>query len=179
MPRKLNEQKFCGWCGAQVAYKSEWMSECPNCGYKNYFNPKPCTNLIIRLDDKVLLSERALDPGKGKLDLPGGFMDMTDRDIETTVYREVQEELGLARSDISKLKYIGSLVQKYHWQNSEVYCACFFFVCDLLKSAKDIVVDQTENTRVRWIGTDDLQHVDFAFEVDKEMLTKYFEEMHE
>lgn len=174
--KKLNEQMFCGWCGSEVTYKSEWMSECPSCGYKNYINPKPCTRVIITSGNKVLMLQRTLEPGKGKFDLPGGFMDMPDSSIEDTVYREVEEEIGLTKNDISVPVYIGSLVQKYAWQDSEVRCAAFFFICRLLAQADNIVVDQTESSRVRWIGSNDLKDVDFAFGVDEKMLTNYFKE---
>ena len=57
--------------------------------------------VFILTDDKVLLTQRSLDPGKGKWALPGGFADH-DEAPESAAIREVLEETGL-RVQVSKL----------------------------------------------------------------------------
>jgi NADH pyrophosphatase NudC (nudix superfamily) len=176
MPRKLNEQKFCGWCGAKVDYKSDWMSECPNCGYKHYDNPRTCCNLVISKGDDVLLLQRSIEPNKGKFDLPGGFMDINDDSIEAATYRELKEELGLDKNKVSTIQYLGSGTETYLWQDSELPLACFYFSCTLNVDADEVVVDQKENSQLRWISQDDLNNTELAWPLDKKMLTKYFKE---
>jgi NAD+ diphosphatase len=176
MPRKLNEQKFCGWCATEVIYKSEWMSECPGCGYRRYFNLVPCNNVIITNGEKVLLLERAIEPRKGTFNLPGGFMDMTDTSMETAALREIEEEVGLKEDGLSPLHYFGSGVHHtYNWQDSFIPCVCFFYTTEL-RTKREIVIDQSESTRIRWVRKEDLQNIDFAFDIDKKMLAKYFKE---
>ena len=175
MPRKLNEQKFCSWCGSEVIYKAEWMSECPNCGYNNYVNPKPCTGIIIVQGGKAAILQRARQPELGKFDLPGGFIDVPDPDIETGAYREVEEEMGIPKGNVSSLRYLGSGVnESYLWQDSEIPCIISYFVCELKDS--EIKLDKDESSDFRWITARDLPEIDFSWDIDRQMLNKYFKE---
>lgn len=176
MPRKLNEQKYCSWCGAEVAFKSEWMSACNGCGFKNYLNPKPCINAIITRDDKAMILKRTIDPGNGKFNVLGGFVDLSDESLEAATYREIEEETGITRSELSPLRYFASQeCHQYIWQNSFVPCMCVYFVMELSQN-KEISVGKSENSQIRWVRKDDLNDIDFAFAVDKQMLIKYFSE---
>ena len=174
--RKLNEQSFCGWCGSKVIYVQDWMSECTNCGYKRYINHNPCCNIIVNSGDAVLMVRRSIEPKLGKLDFPGGFMDMTDSSIEEASYRELLEELLINKDEISELIYLGSSTEPYLWQATELNSACFFFTCNLLIDKKDINLDLKENSELCWVTKEDFSDIDFAWNIDKEMLTKYFKE---
>ena len=65
-----------------------------------YEYPRPALTADIVLFDldraNVLLIRRGNEPYKDRWAFPGGFFDMTDRDIEHTAARELQEETGLA-----------------------------------------------------------------------------------
>ena len=62
--------------------------------------------VIIRdSQNRVLLTKRAFDPGKGTFDLPGGFVDPLEQS-ETAVDREIREELNL-KIAIRRKYYIG------------------------------------------------------------------------
>lgn len=174
MTRQLNEQKFCGWCGVEVNYRSEWMSECPGCGYKNYISPKPCSNLIITKNGALLMVKRAIDPGKNKYDFTGGFMDMTDASMEDTTYREALEEIGLRKGDISTPIYDSSDVQKYNWMDTELLCACFFFLAELLVEPSSLKINLEENSSFMWVTKENYKSVDIGWEVDRKFVEKYF-----
>ena len=175
--RQLHEQNFCGWCGSKVTYPSQWMSVCNGCGYKNYLTPRPCCNIVIKKNGRLMMAERAVDPGKGKMDFPGGFMDMTDDSIEAAAYRELLEEFRLTREMVSPLRYAESSVAQYPWCDSAVPCACFYFTCDLLVDEIDPAgIDQSENSRLRWVRLADAVTIDFAWDNDKQMFEKFFNE---
>lgn len=174
MPRKFNEQKYCSWCGSELVYKKEWAGECKKCGYVHYASPKPCSDIIIIKDNATLMVKRAIEPQLGKFDFPGGYMDMTDGSIEDCVYRELEEEVGLTKDMVSELSYFGSGISPYNWQNSEVLTAPFFFTCELKEGAV-ISVDQSENSQVRWVEKKDINQIDFAWEIDKEMIAKLWD----
>ena len=74
---------------------------CDVCAMPYYVGTKVAVIVLILTNDKVLLTQRSLDPGKGKWALPGGFADH-DEAPETAAIREVQEETGL-EVRISKL----------------------------------------------------------------------------
>ncbi|MDP7115757.1 MAG: NUDIX domain-containing protein [Candidatus Woesearchaeota archaeon] len=57
---------------------------------------------ILEKDGKVLMLIRKFDPGKGKLDLLGGFVDKGET-IEEAAIREAKEESGLNVKLIGKL----------------------------------------------------------------------------
>ena len=56
--------------------------------------------------DEVLVAVRARNPGKGLLDLPGGFVDPGES-LEVALYRELQEELGFDMAG-QLCRYLGS-----------------------------------------------------------------------
>lgn len=64
-----------------------------------YEYPRPALTADIALFDlegrQVLLIKRANEPYRDCWAFPGGFFDMTDRDIEHTALRELEEETGL------------------------------------------------------------------------------------
>lgn len=55
-------------------------------------------NLVNPFDPKVLLITRKNDPYKGKLALPGGFLDPEDRSAMSGAIRELREETNLSLS---------------------------------------------------------------------------------
>lgn len=174
--RKLNEQKYCGWCGAEVRYPQEWMSECTKCGFKRYFNPSACTNFLVTRGDSVLMVRRSIEPHKGQFDFPGGFMDLSDESIEDAAYRELYEEVGLGQDDVEPIQYIGSKKSPiYLWQDTEIRNASFFFASQLKDQNQKIALDENENSEFIWVAKADLPNIDFAWDIDKQILIKYFE----
>lgn len=65
----------------------------------SYEYPRPALTadiVLFNLDGtQVLLIRRGNEPFKDCWAFPGGFFDMTDRDIEHTATRELEEETGL------------------------------------------------------------------------------------
>ena len=87
--------KFCPYCGSvSFAWSGTNYAQCADCGNRLYMNAAAATVALI-LDEKgdILCTRRAFDPGKGKLDLPGGFADLGET-FEEGLARELEEELG-------------------------------------------------------------------------------------
>ena len=73
---------------------------CSKCG--RWKAPGPTSDAIVTKlvngKEHVLLIERANDPGKGELAVPGGFIDM-DEDPADAALRELEEECGIKGFD--------------------------------------------------------------------------------
>jgi len=67
---------------------------CPECGRSWYRNSAPAVGVAIVRDGKALVTVRALEPEKGKVDVPGGFVEVGEHPVRG-LEREVREELGV------------------------------------------------------------------------------------
>lgn len=92
----------CPSCGSEadeVGEKEKFL--CTSCDFEYFYNPAPATAAIITNEHRqVLLVRRGKDPYKGKLDLPGGFVDIGEGAVES-LQRELEEELQASISDIT------------------------------------------------------------------------------
>lgn len=115
--------KFCPRCGGiHFEPHGSKANKCRDCGFVFFFNAAAAVAVILRNEGKVLLTKRAFDPGKGTLDLPGGFVDPLES-AEHAVDREIEEELNLK---ITEKKYCGS------FPNTYVYGGVLYYTCDLV-----------------------------------------------
>ena len=92
--------RFCPACGGELALRQLVAHEparqvCTRCARVQYRNAKPCAEVLVIRDGRVLLVRRAFAPGQGKWDIPGGFLE-ADEHPEAGARRELREETGLA-----------------------------------------------------------------------------------
>ena len=88
---------YCAICGGLLESRSasgRMRPYCRRCDMPVYFDPKVAVVVFIEVDDRVLLIQRAVDPGKGKWALPAGFVDY-DEAPEAAAVRETLEETRL------------------------------------------------------------------------------------
>jgi NAD+ diphosphatase len=96
--------QFCGRCGHATICKSQsFERSCPACGLSFYPRISPSIIVLIKRDDKILLS-RSPHFIKGAYGLIAGFVEVGES-IENAVHREVMEEVSLK---IKNLVYFGS-----------------------------------------------------------------------
>ncbi|MBM3839692.1 MAG: NUDIX domain-containing protein [Verrucomicrobia bacterium] len=113
----MNQQRFlfCSRCGgAKVRRRSPVEFECEACGFKHFTNPTVAVAAIIaNRAGEILLIRRAKDPGRGKLSVPGGFVDPGETG-EEAVRREVFEEVNL---QVKAFQYLASFPNQYQFQD--------------------------------------------------------------
>lgn len=96
--------QFCPRCGtARTEFIPARPFHCSHCGFTSFFGPVTAVGgILIDESDRVLLIERAREPGKGKLGMPGGFVDPYET-AEESLRREVLEEVGVKIHDLQFL----------------------------------------------------------------------------
>ena len=84
----------CPDCGAEVQSCGPSTGACTACGREVYANAKPTAGVLLVREGRVLLVRRGAEPGMGRWDIPGGFLEENETPEDGAV-REIREELGL------------------------------------------------------------------------------------
>lgn len=86
---------FCPNCGSSDIHPQNITNfACKSCGFVLWNNPKTAVAVVFLKDGKVLMSERGIEPKKGKFDLPGGFVEYGEDPYHAAI-RETDEETGV------------------------------------------------------------------------------------
>lgn len=89
----MDRHAHCGPCGARFPEGLAFPRRCAACGHVTYVNPVPVAVLLLPVDDGLLVIRRAIEPRKGQLALPGGFIDLGES-WQAAAARELREETG-------------------------------------------------------------------------------------
>ncbi len=154
------KRKYCYLCGGEVSTKDDYVYMCGSCGQSYYDNPKPCVEIVLFNDSgQVLLSKRAVEPYKGKFDLPGGFVDKGDT-LEEAIIREVKEEIGIDTGQLKDLRYVSSYKAFYPWGKEIFHNVIAEFTATV---SNDIQVQGMDDVElVEWVDMDDLNKYDYS-----------------
>lgn len=87
----------CSCCGSRFIDAEPWPRLCRACGNKSYLNPLPVAVVLTPVAAGVVVIRRNIEPQKGTLTLPGGYIDLGETWQEGAV-RELREETGIAIS---------------------------------------------------------------------------------
>ena len=105
----------------------------------------------------MLFVRRAQEPGKGKLGLPGGFIDF-DETAEAAVRREVREELGI---EVGPLSYLCSFTNKYLYLEVTYQVLDFFFRAEINPAAEPAALDGVQS--LEWLDPNLISNDEIAF----------------
>ncbi len=84
----------CSYCGHAYAPGQPWPRTCARCGHVSYLNPVPVAVALVPVDGGLLAVRRGIEPGRGRLALPGGFINLGES-WQAACAREVNEETGV------------------------------------------------------------------------------------
>jgi ADP-ribose pyrophosphatase YjhB (NUDIX family) len=131
---------------------------CSSCGLKYFHNTAAAVGGIIVSPQGVLLAERAHEPSKGKLDVPGGFTDYNES-LEDTLRRELFEELGIK---VTKYRYIASFPNEYQYSGITYFTADAIFLVDWEETFKMVPNDEIAKIHFVEIQRLDVNNLAFA-----------------
>ncbi|MDQ3879009.1 MAG: NUDIX domain-containing protein [Actinomycetota bacterium] len=138
---------------------------CPACERTWYQSSAPTAGAAIVKEGKALVSIRARDPEKGRMDVPGGFLAPGEQVIDG-LKREVREELGIeVDADISDC--VSAVAHTYGPEGDFVLALGFKarLVSGEPQPADDVAA-------IRWVSLEDLDDLDFAWEHDRELVRR-------
>jgi NAD+ diphosphatase len=106
--RSLNEwhnrHGFCPVCGSETAaFRAGWGRHCPACGAEHFPRVDPVVIMLAEHDGRVLLGRSPHYP-PARYSALAGFVEPGES-IEEAVAREIQEEAGVAVTDV---RYVAS-----------------------------------------------------------------------
>jgi NAD+ diphosphatase len=153
---------FCPSCGAaDIAFLEGKRWLCQACGFEYFHNVATAAGVILDSGGEIVLLERAKEPRKGKLGLPGGFVNPGER-AEDGALRECLEEIGWAPPSLS---FIGSFPNRYEYRGV-VYHTCDLFFCYRFPEGAgnpSYALCDGESTQLRRVAMAKLKEEDFAF----------------
>lgn len=167
----LDKFAYCPACGSKhFEIKTEKSKQCENCGFEYFLNPSAATAAFIRNGrGELLITRRRLEPGKGTLDLPGGFADIGET-LEECIAREVKEETGLT---VTTVKPFCTLPNKYRYSGFDVPTLDAFFECTVESTATLKASDDAEDAQ--WLPLDDIHTEQFGLRSVRHALHEYIE----
>ena len=104
----------------------------------------------------MIFERRKENPGKGTLDLPGGFSDISET-AEEGVRREVKEETGLT---VTNCQYLFSQPNVYRYSGFDVHTLDLFFRCEVEDESQLQAMDDA--AECFWLAPEDIHTEEFG-----------------
>lgn len=115
------------------------------------------TELIVRTlikeDDKILLCK---NKERGHYFLPGGHVEFGDT-LQDTIYKEMEEEIGLTKSDIKNVSFVNYLESSYT-ENKVPHCE-LNMIFNLELSDKKRVRSKEGHIDFEWVSLSDIETI--------------------
>ena len=176
---------FCPSCASKkISFEQGKVFRCPDCGFVYYHNVAAATGCLISVPEtgrgqRLMFLVRGKEPGKGRLDLPGGFVDPGEGALEG-LYRELREEIGWAPpvppdADLSRVfKIFASFPNVYPYKGI-VYNTCdlFFAVSAPGLTEQNLRLEKGEIAGVRFLRPEEIDYSEIAFESARRAVKAY------
>src|SRR5919205_2865126 len=93
------QHDHCSHCGSRWPARTPWPRTCSACGETTWSNPIPVAVVLLPVRQPggatgIVVIRRDIEPARGQLALPGGFIE-TGESWKQAAVRELREETGL------------------------------------------------------------------------------------
>jgi len=105
MPPVYTEFTFCPICATKLEktlIEGSLQNQCASCGYIHWGEYSVGVGGVLLQENKGLFVQRAINPGRGRWTIPGGYVGQNEK-ISDAVVRELWEETGLTTEPVSVL----------------------------------------------------------------------------
>ena len=89
------QDAYCSYCGRPFEEAAAWPRRCAGCEKISFKNPLPVAIVLLPVGNGILVGRRGMDPRRGLLALPGGYMELNETWQEAAA-RELLEETEVA-----------------------------------------------------------------------------------
>lgn len=163
--------KYCPHCGSgNFKAVSNKEMRCGACGFDYFSNSAAAVAAIIHAPDgRIMLTRRAVEPWRGTLDLPGGFVD-PDETAEEALQRELREELG---AEIETCEYFTSTHNRYVYSGCSVATTDLAFICTITDYEKLTANDDIGD--FAWYETSEIELDNIASPSIREIVGRYIQ----
>ena len=168
---------YCPKCSSKkITFQEGKVFRCPDCNFVYYHNTAAATGCLIIVpgdseqeSERIVLLVRGKEPGLGKLDIPGGFVDNGEGIIEG-LHRELQEEIGWTPHiptganlyDIYTL--YASFPNVYDYKGIKYNtCDIYFYVRAPGLKPEDLLLEKAEIADVHFLRPGEIDFSKFAF----------------
>ena len=169
--RIMNELTFCPKCGHQTLQwdgSNKWS--CSHCNFVLYHNCAAAVAVVIKWKDEIFLTRRNQEPGKGKLDLAGGFSEPHES-AEETCCRELHEELGITIEQ-SRLRILATQPNVYHYGEIDYNTMDIFFEYEV-EEKFSVQLEVEEVSAGIWFPVSDIPVEEIAFSSQQTFFRNY------
>jgi len=162
--------RFCPHCGTKrEVFRPARPYRCEDCGFTSFFSPVTAVGaVIINPQGRILLIERAREPGRGKLGMPGGFVDPNEG-AEDALRREILEEVGLA---VGELTFLMTAPNSYEYHGIVLPVLDIFFTAHVTHN-QEIAHDDSEVSAWMWTEVSEEVLSRMAFASNRLALERY------
>jgi ADP-ribose pyrophosphatase YjhB (NUDIX family) len=167
--KPIEHFQYCPKCGAarQVIVPSPSF-HCQQCDFLYYFNPAmAAAALVLDSSGHALFIRRAKDPGKGKLAIPGGFIDAGET-AEQALKREVLEEVNV---ELASVEYLCSETNEYSYRGITYPVLDLFFTAHVQPQSAVRALDGVES--FCWLDPAQVDPGEIAFPSMRRALTSF------
>lgn len=88
------KNSHCSFCGSRFPAGGSWPRCCGACGKTSYLNPLPVAVILQPVAEGLVVIRRNIEPRRGTLTLPGGYIDCGET-WQEAARRELLEETGI------------------------------------------------------------------------------------